>query len=112
MNTKTVSETFRAKETFFTSSIFDNKQLLGEIVQDCHARTAKSEVLFFLLVSHFDKLGIRNFIVNHLFEIDVREVLFYLPQFCYMNVVIPNTAIEKFLIARCPHSTEFFILVE
>jgi hypothetical protein len=111
MKTHATVETFRAGETFFSSSVFDNKQTLDDLLQECHEKKANPETLFFLLVSHFGKLGIRNYIINHLFEMQISKLLFYLPQFCYMNMMIPKTFLEKFLVMGCSKSTEFFILV-
>lgn len=111
MKTQTVVETFRERETFFTSGVFENKQQLDDLLQECHEKKAAPETLFFLLVSHFNKLGIRNYIINHLFEMGASKLLFYLPQFCYMNMVLPKTFLERFLIVGCSKSTEFFILV-
>jgi hypothetical protein len=110
MKTQTAVETFRERENFFGNSVFENKELLGELLQECHENKAAPETLVFLLVSHFDKLGIRNYIINHLFEMGASKLLFYLPQFCYMNIMLPKTFLEKFLVTGCSKSTEFFIL--
>ncbi len=90
----------------------DNKKRIAELVQRCHKRDVSLHQLFVLLIENFERPGIRNFIVNFLFDMDVRELLFYIPQFSYLNLVFPSSFLLKFLIEGCSKSSEFFVLVK
>lgn len=84
---------------------------IEDILQQCHERRASIDFLFSLLVDNFDQIGLRNFIINYFFEVKPRDIMFYTPQLCYMNVLYPKTFLEKLLIETCAKSTEFFICV-
>lgn len=89
----------------------DKHAEIESILQKCHSKTISIDYLFYLLVEYFDHLGIRNFIINYLFEVEVHSIMFYIPQLCYMNILYPKTFLEKLLIETCKSSTEFFICV-
>jgi len=90
----------------------ENKSRIGGLVQSCYKRSASLDVLFVLMIENFDKPGVRNFIINYLFDIDVRQSLFYIPQLCYLSLVYSSPFLLKFITEGCQKSTEFFILVE
>lgn len=82
-----------------------------QILQQCHERRASVDFLFVLLVQKFDQPGLRNFIINYLFEVPPAQLMFFVPQVCYMNILTQKTFLEKLLIETCARSTEFFICV-
>ena len=84
---------------------------IESILQQCHERTISIDYLFYLLVEYFDQKGLRKFIINYLFEVDPHQLMFYVPQICYMNIINQKTFLEKLLIETCSRSTEFFICV-
>lgn len=90
----------------------ENKVRIGGLVQSCYQRSVSLDLLFVLLIENFDKPGVRNFIINYLFDIEVRQLLFYIPQLCYLSLIFSSSFMAKFLTEGCQKSTEFFILVK
>lgn len=63
------------------------------------------------LRKYFSDKGVRDYIINALFDIKPESSKFYVPQLCYLALVYPDSFLVKLLPFQCSKNVEFFLLV-
>ena len=92
----------------------ENKKDVSEIDKLpslCYNGTPDTTYLLSLLRKHFGHKGTRDFIINYLYMVDSKKLVFYMSQLVYMSLRYPSSFIKDLIQYKCSTSTEFFILV-